>query len=331
LRLGFARRGDATILRRCRYTLPLQVLSSLALDDGTCYLLLLNPTGGVLGGDRLHSEIALEEGARVCLSTPSATRVYRSSGAPAEMQAVLRVGRNATLEYFPDHVIPHAGSALHQSLRIEMEEGSRGIFFDGFAAGRIALGERWMFRDFDSRTDIFLHGQPIFANRARILGTSSPHLPQVVIPSDRRDSRDLSSSSPAANHNLPFRGSELQLRHSTAASLGALAPEEHSSIARSSQNSGPSSLGRMAGYAYSGSMLIVANKFDNWRELLEKLRAELESIPNFFGGASLLAHSGCCVRYLAQSAIEFHAATERLRTLARRHLLGLPPLALRKY
>ena len=286
--LGFARRGDTTILRRCRYTLPLQVLSPLALDDGTCYLLLLNPTGGVLCGDRLHTEVTVEEGARVCLSTPSATRVYRSSGLAAELKSNLRVGRNATLEYVPDHMIPHAGFALHQSLRIEMEEGSRGIFFDGFAAGRIALGERWMFRDFDSRTDIFLQGRPIFANRTKIGGTCPVPLPHVVIPSDRQESRELSSCSPAA-------------------------------------------LGRMADYVYCGSLLIVADKFDNWRELVEKLRAELDSIAGIFGGVSRLAHSGCSIRYLAHSAIEFHAVTERLWILVRRHLLDLPPLALRKY
>ncbi len=267
LRLGFARRRDATILRRCCYTLPLQVLSPLALDDGTCYLLLLNPTGGVLGGDRLHTEIALEEGARVCLSTPSATRVYRSSGAPAEMQSFLRVGRKATLEYFPDHLIPHPGSSLRQSLRIEMEEDSRCIFFDGFAAGRIALGERWMFRDLDSRSEIFLRAEPIFANRSKI------------------------------------------------------SPRDCDSAAR----------GRMAGYAYCGSLVIVADKFDNWRELVDKLRVELDAIPGIFGDASLLAHSGCSIRYLAHSAIEYHAMAERLWILVRRRLLNLPPLALRKY
>ena len=65
-----------------RFTLPLQALEPMDLDgDGVATLLLLNPTGGVLGGDRLETDVELGAGSRVCLSTPSATRVYRSAGA----------------------------------------------------------------------------------------------------------------------------------------------------------------------------------------------------------------------------------------------------------
>jgi urease accessory protein len=267
LRLGFERRGDATFLRHCRYTLPLQILSPLALDDGSSYLLLLNPTGGVLGGDHLRTEITLGENAHACLSTPSATRVYRTNSAPAEIHTNIQIGRDATLEYLPDHVIPHPGSSLRQSLRIEMDEGSRGIFFDGFSSGRVALGEAWQFRDFDSRAEVFLRGQPIFANRTQIV--------------------------PKANDFAV--------------------------------------LGRMESYAYCGSMLIIAEGFDNWRALIDAMRAALGAMPGIFGGASLLAQNGCSVRYLAHSAIDFHAATQRLWAISRQQLLNLPPFALRKY
>lgn len=267
LRLGFERRGHATVLRRCRYTLPLQVLSPLAIDDGSSYLLLLNPTGGVLGGDHLRTEIKLGENAHACISTPSATRVYRTDSVPAQMHTHLHIGRNATLEYLPDHVIPHPSSSLRQSLRIEMEEGSRGIFFDGFSSGRVALGEAWQFRDFDSLMEVFRRSQPIFANRTKIL--------------------------PKAN--------DLAV------------------------------LGRMGGYAYCGSMLIIGDGFENWRALIDAIREALEALPGIFGGASLLAQNGCSVRYLAHSAIDFHDATERIWAISRQHLLNLPPFALRKY
>ena len=55
-----------------RFTLPLQALEPMALaDDGAAPLLLLNPTGGILGGDRLETEVVLGAGAHVVLSTPS--------------------------------------------------------------------------------------------------------------------------------------------------------------------------------------------------------------------------------------------------------------------
>src|SRR6266849_10301803 len=125
LRLRFARSGASTILAQSRFSLPLQALTPLTLADGASYLMLLNPTGGVLGGDHLITEIALEAGTHVCLTTPSSTRIYRTAEMPAVLETVIQLGEGATLEYFPDHLIPHTGAALHQSLHIEMARGGR--------------------------------------------------------------------------------------------------------------------------------------------------------------------------------------------------------------
>ena len=169
LRLRFARSGASTILAQSRFSLPLQALTPLTLADGASYLMLLNPTGGVLGGDRLVTEIAQEAGTHVCLTTPSATRIYRTAEKPAILETVIHLDEGATLEYFPDHVIPHAGSALRQSLRIEMARGSRAIILDSMASGRVAHGERWSFTQMDSRTEVFCCGRPAYLNRARIV------------------------------------------------------------------------------------------------------------------------------------------------------------------
>lgn len=168
LRLQFERRGQSTILSQSRFTLPLQVLTPLELEDGTAFLMLLNPTGGVVGGDHLLTEIIQEENTHVCLTTPSATRVYRTAESPALLETVIRIREGATLEYLPDHVIPHAASALRQSLRVEMSRGSRAILLDSFAAGRVARGERWDFSQIDSRMEVNLYGRRVFMNRTLI-------------------------------------------------------------------------------------------------------------------------------------------------------------------
>src|SRR6202790_4681898 len=168
LRLRFARSGANTILAQSRFSLPLQALTPLTLADGASYLMLLNPTGGVLGGDHLITEIIQEAGTHVCLTTPSSTRIYRTAEKPAILETVIHLGEGATLEYLPDHVIPHAGSALRQSLRVEMERGSRAIILDSLSAGRVARGERWNFSQVDSRTEIIVRGKPAFLNRTFI-------------------------------------------------------------------------------------------------------------------------------------------------------------------
>jgi urease accessory protein len=160
LRLRFARRGRHTILAQSRFSLPLQTLTPLTLADGASYLMLLNPTGGV------------------CLTTPSATRIYRTAEKPAILETVIRLDEAATLEYFPDHLIPHVGSALHQSLRLELSRGSRAIILDSMASGRVAHGERWSFTEIDSRTEVHVCGRPAHINRTRIVpATNRPDRP----------------------------------------------------------------------------------------------------------------------------------------------------------
>jgi urease accessory protein len=102
------------------------------------------------------------------LTTPSATRIYRTAKRPAVLESAIKLGEGAALEYLPDHVIPHAGSALRQSLRVEMEPGSRAITLDSLACGRVAHGERWRFTEIDSRMEVYTCGKPVFLNRTKI-------------------------------------------------------------------------------------------------------------------------------------------------------------------
>jgi urease accessory protein len=146
----------------------LQAQTPVELADGTACLMLLNPTGGLVGGDSLLTQIILETGTQVCLTTPSATRVYRTLDRPAVQETHIQIGEGASLEYVPDHVIPHRDSKFRQSLRVEMEGGSRAIFWDALAAGRVARGERWHFHEVDSRIEIILRGKPVFLNRTWI-------------------------------------------------------------------------------------------------------------------------------------------------------------------
>ena len=169
LMLRFARRGSRTDLVRSSFTLPLQVLAPLAMADGSSYLSLLNPTGGILGGDRLTTEIVLEAGAHACLTTPSATRVYRTDDLPAIQETVVRVGEGATLEFFPDHLIPHPGSALHQSLRLEMAAGSRVLYWEAMACGRVVRDERWVFREVVSNVEALVRDKPVWLSRTRMV------------------------------------------------------------------------------------------------------------------------------------------------------------------
>jgi len=154
LSLRLERRDAATVLAGCRFTLPLQVLVPLALDGDALVVSMLNPTGAVLGGDRLAIDVHAARGAHGLLTTPSATKVYRSDGPIAVQDVRLELAPDAVIEWVPDHTIPFAGAAYRQRLCARVGAGGTLIVVDAFAAGRVARGECWRFRQLESALSI---------------------------------------------------------------------------------------------------------------------------------------------------------------------------------
>ena len=142
------------MLAACRFTLPLQVLAPLAFAGDALVLSVLNPTGCVLGGDRLSIRVTAGAGAHVLLTTPSATKVHRTDGVVAEQTVDLDVGPGAVLEWLPDHTIPHVGAAYRQRLHARVGAGATLVAADAFAVGRIARGERWRFALLESALSV---------------------------------------------------------------------------------------------------------------------------------------------------------------------------------
>jgi urease accessory protein len=171
--LDFARRDGRTVLTQRHYTLPLQVLEPMELEAGAATLMLLNPTGGVLGGDRLHTEVRLGAGSHACLTTPSATRVYRTGGPPAVLTFRASLGAGARLEYVPDHLIPSPGARVRQATELVLAPGAAALLLDAWSVGRPARGERWDFAELDLALTVSDAGGPILRDRACLGGSRS--------------------------------------------------------------------------------------------------------------------------------------------------------------
>jgi urease accessory protein len=195
LALTFERRGAGTVLAGCRSTLPLQVLTPVALDDRAAVVSMLNPTGGVLGGDCLAVEVDLGPGAHACLTTPSATRIHRAVGPPAVQTLSARLAPGAVCEWVPDHTIPSPGAALIQTLAFEVAAGATLIAIDAWAAGRVARGEAWTFARLESALTVrdaaglVLHDRFVLEGgrdwSAPGLAEGRPYFGSVVVVTDR--------------------------------------------------------------------------------------------------------------------------------------------------
>jgi urease accessory protein len=133
--------GRRTVLHS-RHEGPLRVLASLYPEaPAVCHNVLVHPPGGIVGSDSLHIEAELGAGAHALITTPGATRFYRSAGDTARQSVTVRLAAAARLEWMPLETIVHAGALAENSMRFALEPGAEMIGWDVLALGLPASGE----------------------------------------------------------------------------------------------------------------------------------------------------------------------------------------------
>ena len=153
--LGYARQEDRTVLTHSHCCSPWHFSPPIQLDDSAClYTPLVNPSGGLVGGDRLSVRATLGPDTHALFSTPSANRVYRSLGDTSVQSIDLTVGPGAFLEWMPDVTIPYAGSRFKQTIHVSLAPGATALLWDAIASGRVAHGERWAFTSLENEIRI---------------------------------------------------------------------------------------------------------------------------------------------------------------------------------
>lgn len=168
--LSLRRSGPRTVVGDAYFRSPLQVLRPHYLDDtGTAYVYLLSPGGGVVGGDRYAVTMTLEEGARVCVTTASATKIYDSAGKMARQSVDVVLQDGAVFEYLPEQIIPFAGSVFRQDMKVRLGRGALAVLGEIVAPGRLARGEAFLYDDFSSGLSVVdSESRPLLRERTRL-------------------------------------------------------------------------------------------------------------------------------------------------------------------
>lgn len=159
-----------TVLRHAKHTGPLTVQQPLYPEDDVCHLYLLHPPGGLVGGDCLEVKLQLKKEASALITTPGATKFYRSTGQPAVQDQHLSVAEGAALEWFPQETIVFPGAAGRISTRIELAQTSVFMGWDIICLGLPAIKKRFESGSLVSSLTIQQNGCPIFRDRLSIEG-----------------------------------------------------------------------------------------------------------------------------------------------------------------
>lgn len=149
-----------TYLANQYFKLPLQVMKPHYYDnDGTAFVYLLNPGGGIIQNDYLYTEIVLEEDSCALITTPSTTKLYKMEDGHASLENKIYVKDGAVLEYMPEHNVPFALSETYQETEYHLDKGATLIATDMVTAGRAAKGEVFKYNLYSSKTKIYVDGR----------------------------------------------------------------------------------------------------------------------------------------------------------------------------
>jgi len=179
--------GAARTVVLDRHDGPLRILASLYPEaPAVCHNVLVHPPGGLVGGDVLDIEMDLAPGAHALVTTPGATRFYRSTGAPATQRLRATLADGARLEWLPLETLAYSGCHAENLMRFELAAGAEMMGWDllalglpasdqAFVRGRftqaIELPGRWLERGIVDASDTRLLDSPLGWAGHRVMAT----------------------------------------------------------------------------------------------------------------------------------------------------------------
>ena len=135
LNIHYAKAGPKTVAKFAHEG-PLRVLQSLYPEgEAVCHNVLVHPPSGLVGGDTLDMGLHLDPNTHALLTTPGATRFYRSEQglATQRMQAVVQDG--ARLEWLPLETLAYNGCHGLNHVTLELQGQAEMMAWDITALG----------------------------------------------------------------------------------------------------------------------------------------------------------------------------------------------------
>jgi urease accessory protein len=167
LELRVEARGSCSLLAHSRHHGPLRV-QRVFYPEGpsVCHMYLLHPPGGVVPGDQLDFDVGVGTGAGALVTTPAASKIYRSDGRRAAQRSRLSVASGAALEWLPQETIVFDGARVDLETTVLLDEGAVFVGWEVQCLGRPAIAERFTTGQCRSRLEIVRAGLPLFVERA---------------------------------------------------------------------------------------------------------------------------------------------------------------------
>ena len=176
LSLRYEHTAIGTVLKRAEHEGPLRVQKALYPEgQEICHSIIIHPPAGIAGGDELDIQVDLGPKSHVVLSTPSATKWYKSFRNPSKQVIQMNLGEEAKLDWLPQENLFFAGAHCQVKLQLKLPQSASFIGWDTLMLGRKASGEAWHQGEVHLLNRIERNGKLLFIEQAH-LNATDPYL-----------------------------------------------------------------------------------------------------------------------------------------------------------
>jgi urease accessory protein len=148
---------------------------------GELEAVILNTAGGIVGGDQLTLSVAVDDGARLTVTTASAEKVYRSIGPAATIDVRLTIGAGGLLRWLPQEMIVFNRAHVRRSIDIDLAENATLVLAESVFFGRSAMGETVDVGAFFDRWRVRRRGELVYAESVRLDGLIAEKLARPAV------------------------------------------------------------------------------------------------------------------------------------------------------
>lgn len=142
LTLSATRDGAGATRVHARHDGPLRLLKTLYPESNRiAHAVLVHPPGGLVGGDRLDIQVDVQAGAHLLVTTPAATRFYRSNAGEAAQVVHAQVGEGARLEWLPQETLAYPDCIARNEVRLSLAPGASLFATEVLGLGLPAAGQ----------------------------------------------------------------------------------------------------------------------------------------------------------------------------------------------
>jgi len=169
LDLHFSKSKSRTFLSKRKHTGPLMIQRPFYPEGDLCHLYLLHPPGGVVGGDQLSIEVGTDSNSCALMTTPGATKVYRTSGQKCSViDQSFTVANDSSLEWLPMETIFFPGAKSRFSTKFLLSGNAKVAAWEVQCLGRPAIGESFDTGSLKFSFELWRDGAPILLDKLTI-------------------------------------------------------------------------------------------------------------------------------------------------------------------